>query len=134
MIPSANWRRVIILVLAFCALTSVQQILAQVPVTPGQVKEAIDVAAAQSDRWLFLAAIVVLLLFCASVIHWCMNQLDKQRLLNTELQGELTKYLRESNADLVAAIKLNSKIMEENSGTNLRVAEALKELNHTFEK
>lgn len=43
---------------------------------PTNFTNLVDHAAAMSDRWLFLAALCLLLITCATVIYWLVHQLQ----------------------------------------------------------
>jgi len=69
---------------------------------------AVDHAAGMNDRWLFLAAFVLLLLGCAAVVFWLVRQL--QYVLTDH------KELREAHHDTLA------QIIEKQNETALQLA------------
>lgn len=51
-------------------------ILAQTAETVGEVVKVIDRASTAGDRWLFIAALVILLIFVGLVIKWLVNHIE----------------------------------------------------------
>src|SRR6476620_10995979 len=69
--------------------------------TPDQFLTAVDHAARSSDRWLFLAAFLLLLTFCAVVIWWLVKQLQgviaDHKALREAHHGALAEIIKGQN-------------------------------------
>jgi hypothetical protein len=70
--------------------------------------EQIDSLSSKSDRWLFLATLVALLLFGAFVVKTLLSQLDKQReaaaLATDKLVAHLQNEAKEARVEIANAI------------------------------
>lgn len=82
-----------------------------VPVTP----EQIDELANKSDRWLFIAALILLLGFGAVVVKWLLAQLDKQREANQLATDKLITHLQTESSSARASLDRNTIALERNS-------------------
>ncbi len=88
-------------------------ILAQA--SPDVVIKAADYASRQSDRWLFIALLIVFLLAMGMLTKWGMKQLEQRDLRINELGNELGK-VREEHADqMVAQADKFAQIIAENT-------------------
>ena len=91
------------------------------PATVNEGLQVVDHAAAQSDRWLFVACLVIGLIFVYSLIRYFMK-------LHASLSAEISsvrdnheKHLREDGARMVEVVAKNTSATEQNT----RVLEAV---------
>lgn len=82
--------------------------------------EAVDHAAGMNDRWLFLAAFCLLLLLCAAVIYWLVQQLQKVledhkelRALHQNALAEIIQKQNETALKLAVCIDRNTEALQE---------------------
>lgn len=82
--------------------------------------KAVDHAAGMNDRWLFLAAFVLLLLGCGVVIYWLVKQLQTVIADHKELReahhGALAEIIEKQNETamkLAVCIDRNSEALRE---------------------
>lgn len=66
--------------------------------TPDQLTKVADYASVQSDRWLFIALLIVFLIAIALLTKWGMSQLDKRDVKIDALQKELGEVRKEQSA------------------------------------
>lgn len=82
-----------------------------IPVTSQQIDELAN----KSDRWLFIAALVLLLGFGAIVVKWLLAQLDKQRDANQIATDKLILHLQSDAAASRSSLDKNTLALERNS-------------------
>jgi hypothetical protein len=82
-------------------------ILAQTMETVGGVVDVVDKAASANDRWLFIAALVLLLGFAAVVIKWLVTSLETKDVAHAAERKELSEKV------LAANDKFNSELKAE---------------------
>lgn len=82
-----------------------------IPVTPQQIDELAN----KSDRWLFIAALILLLGFGAVVVKWLLAQLDKQREANQLATDKLITHLQNESSAARASLDKNTIALERNS-------------------
>jgi hypothetical protein len=82
--------------------------------------KAVDHAAAMNDRWLFLAAFILLLLGCGVVIYWLVKQLQAiiadHKALREEHHAALTQIIATQNdttLKLAVCLDRNSAALQE---------------------
>lgn len=88
----------------------------------GAAKEVVDAANAQSDRWLFLAALGMILIGGTVVIRWLVARYDRAEVQSktdresyqTSLKDLVTKG-HEVTTQLVLATENNTRVIEENT-------------------
>lgn len=111
--------RIWLTILAVCVLTAAT-VVSAFGQTPPITAEQIDVIAAKSDRWLFIAALVLLLGFGALVVKWLLTQLDRQREASAAATDKLMTHLQ---ADSLAA----KMALEKNTAALDKMSELLKD-------
>jgi hypothetical protein len=81
---------------------------------------AVDHAAAMNDRWLFLAAFILLLLGCGVVIYWLVKQLqsviaDHRQLRDThhDALAQIIEKQNETAMKLAVCLDRNSSALQE---------------------
>ena len=87
---------------------------------PDDLTKAVDHAAMMSDRWLFLAAITLLILFGLLVIFWLLRQLQALVATHTAIQQEHQQTLRnilagqnETSLKLAVCLDRNTLALEQ---------------------
>jgi hypothetical protein len=87
---------------------------------PNDFIKAVDHAAGMNDRWLFLAAFILLLLGCGVVIYWLVKQLQSviadHRQLREAHHDALTQIIdkqNETSLKLAVCIDRNSEALRE---------------------
>jgi len=82
--------------------------------------KAVDHAAGMNDRWLFLAAFVLLLLGCGAVIYWLVKQLqlvlrDHRHLreVHHDALSQIIEKQNETALQLAVCIDRNSQALQE---------------------
>ena len=85
-----------------------------------EIVQAVDHAAAMNDRWLFLAAFVLLLLGCGMVIYWLVKQLQTVIADHKELReahhnalAQIIEKQNETAMKLAVCIDRNSEALRE---------------------
>jgi len=85
-----------------------------------EIVQAVDHAAAMNDRWLFLAAFVLLLLGCGLVIYWLVKQLQTVIADHKELReahhnalAQIIEKQNETAMKLAVCIDRNSEALRE---------------------
>lgn len=70
------------------------------PATLQAAKAATDYASTQSDRWMFVAMLVIFLLAVVFLAKWFMQQLDKANQSAQAAHAAYNDYLRTTGAEL----------------------------------
>lgn len=85
-----------------------------------EIMKTVDHAAAMNDRWLFLAAFVLLLLGCGVVIYWLVKQLQTVIADHKELReahhnalAQIIEKQNETAMKLAVCIDRNSEALRE---------------------
>jgi hypothetical protein len=73
--------------------------------------KAITIASQQTDRWLFMAALVLLMLFAWLVIKWLVNRTNKQN----DVIVEIVKEQNATALKLVVVLERCISALDENS-------------------
>jgi type VI protein secretion system component VasK len=81
----------------------------------------LDHAASQSDRWLFIAALALLLVFTWLVIRWLVNRTD----LQNEALLQIAEQQNETAQHLAVVIAQNTEVIND-CKTELKLARAAK--------
>lgn len=89
--------------------------------------EQIDQLAGKSDRWLFLALLIVLLIFVGLVIKWLMTQLDNQRAAGIASTKELIDHLKTNAVEFKTALQANTDALSISNVTNQEISQLLKD-------
>lgn len=80
---------------------------------PIDVKSTIDMASTQSDRWLFIALLVIGLIVVWGLFRYFTAELEK---VTTQL-NELNKFVRDEQSEVIgkctAALEHNTRTLEE---------------------
>lgn len=92
--------------------------------------EALDHAAAQSDKWLFLGALFLLAFFAWKVIQWLSNKTEAQQ---TELR-ELIKLVTADSKEIAVLLATKAKVIESNSEILRQNSEMLREVKEVISK
>lgn len=99
--------------------------------------DVIDRAAKASDRWLFIALLVIGMFTVGSIVRWFMAQLDKRDLkieaLTKEIgqvRGEFTAHLLASVKELQALLARNTEVIEANTEMSGRKMAILDRIEH----
>lgn len=89
-------------------------------VNTSEFLRVVDHAAAMNDRWLFLAALCLLLLGCGAVIYWLVRQLQSvlagHKLARDTHQAALTQIIATQNETalkLAVCLDRNTAAMED---------------------
>lgn len=75
----------------------------------------IDKAARKSDRWWFLALLMIGIAFVGFLLRWCQIELNKRDTRIEALEGRYQVYLTNQNAAVVAALVNSTQAMQENT-------------------
>lgn len=79
---------------------------------PTDILETTNFVAVQSDRWLFVALLVIGLLAVLLVARYFTAQLAKVQDQLTEVQSEFNGFLRNSNAELLTMLGKVTALLE----------------------
>jgi type VI protein secretion system component VasK len=74
---------------------------------PGIIETA-NYAAAQNDRWLFIALLLIFLGAIAFMTRWFMKRMDKMQDQMTAVQDKFNSFLEGKNAELATVIQRNT--------------------------
>lgn len=78
--------------------------------------EAANFAAVQSDRWLFVATLIICLLAIGMVAKWGMARIEALQTRIDVNQKEFTDFLQSRNTALVGAVEKNTQVIEKCTG------------------
>jgi len=88
--------------------------------TPNEFLKAVDHASGMNDRWLFLAAFLLLILGCGAVIFWLVKQLQTVIADHKELRdahhtalAQIIEKQNETSLKLAICIDRNSEALRE---------------------
>lgn len=99
-----------------------------------QVKEIADYAALQSDRWLFLAMLVVFLVAMYFTIRWGMAQLAARDGRIDALSKEFNTHLMTSVKELSAVISHNTDVIRGNTEMSQRKMNILERVENVISR
>lgn len=74
----------------------------------------VDKAAAASDRWLFIAAIVLILFFAFAVIKYLVNELATARKEASEVIRKLYEDMARMNTTMTVTVQENNTLLRQN--------------------
>ena len=77
--------------------------------------EAVDHAAQQDDRWMFVALLVVGMVTIYFLARYFMGEIAELQREIVALRTEFETYLRTANADMVAALTKSTEVIAHNS-------------------
>ncbi len=78
--------------------------IAQAETIVKSASEIVDKAAAQNDRWLFLAALVLLLIFVAVVIKWLVDHISQKDKAIVEKESRHDAERKEARTEFLKAL------------------------------
>jgi hypothetical protein len=82
------------------------------PVSTSQaVAKAADYAAIQSDRWMFVATLIVFLLAIGFVAKWLMARNDALQARVDGLQKEFNEFLQNRHANMATVVEANTLML-----------------------
>ncbi len=79
-----------------------------------EIKQITDYAANQSDRWLFIAALVVLLLVVALIWKWMVGHVEK---VSKRLEAVTDRHIAQGE-HMATVVANNTSALEESAQTN----------------
>jgi len=79
---------------------------------PTDIVQATNYAAQQSDRWLFVALLIIGLLSVFLVARYFTGQLSKVQDQLSQVQGEFNTFLRTENSELLMILKRTLETLE----------------------
>ena len=77
--------------------------------------EAVDHAAHQDDRWMFVALLVIGMVTIYFLARYFMGQIAELQQEIAAVRTEFETHLRTANADMVAALTKSSEVIAHNS-------------------
>jgi hypothetical protein len=77
--------------------------------------EAVDHAAHQDDRWMFVALLVVGMVTIYFLVRYFMGEVAELQKEIAAVRTEFETYLRTANADMVAALTKSTEVIAHNS-------------------
>ena len=80
-----------------------------------KVIEAVDHAAHQDDRWMFVALLIIGLVTIYFLARYFMRQIAELQQEIAAVRTEFETYLRTANADMVAALTKSTEVIAHNS-------------------
>jgi len=78
--------------------------------------ETTNIVAAQSDRWLFVAMLILGILAMGWMVKYFTSQLSAARIDIDAARKEFTAYLQAANAEMTKALARNTEIIERMEG------------------
>ena len=88
--------------------------------------KAIDHAAGQDDRWMFVALLVIGLITVFVLARYFMRQIEALQREIVATRSEFEQHLKTANAEMVAALTKSSEIIAHNSVIMEQLKERLK--------
>jgi hypothetical protein len=88
--------------------------------------EAVDHAAHQDDRWMFVALLVVGMVTIYFLTRYFMREIAELQREIVAVRSEFETYLRTANADMVAALTKSSEVIAHNSAIIEQIRDRLK--------
>ena len=77
--------------------------------------EAVDHAAHQDDRWMFVALLFIGMVTIYFLVRYFMGEVAELQKEIAAVRSEFETYLRTANADLVAALTKSTEVIAHNS-------------------
>ena len=77
--------------------------------------EAVDHAAHQDDRWMFVALLVIGMVTIYFLVRYFMGEVAELQKEIAAVRSEFETYLRTANADMVAALTKSTEVIAHNS-------------------
>ena len=90
--------------------------------------EAIDHASNQSDRWLFVALIVIGILSVFSLFRYFTSRLDKLKIQMDAQTDAFVKHLQTANREMLSVIASAQEVINRNSQIMERVERKLESI------
>ncbi len=87
-----------------CGVGDTRRMLAQTETIVKSASEFVDKAAAQNDRWLFLAALVILLFFVGVVIRWLVAHITEKDISIVEKEARHDAERKEARSEFLKAL------------------------------
>jgi hypothetical protein len=88
--------------------------------------EAVDHAAHQDDRWMFVALLVVGLVTIYFLARYFMGEVAELQREIVAVRTEFETHLRTANADMVAALTKSTEVIAHNSAIIEQIRDRLK--------
>ena len=88
--------------------------------------EAVDHAAHQDDRWMFVALLVVGLVTIYFLARYFMGEVAELQREIVAVRSEFETHLRTANADMVAALTKSTEVIAHNSAIIEQIRDRLK--------
>ena len=88
--------------------------------------QAVDHAAHQDDRWLFVALLVIGLVTIYFLARYFMRQIAELHQEIAAVRTEFETHLRTANADMVAALTKSTEVIAHNSAIIEQIRDRLK--------
>lgn len=85
------------------------------------VLDVANYAAGQSDRWMFVAMLIIFILSVAWMVKYFTQQLDKANSRLTEISDKFSASLIETSKETVAALKETAVVLKSNYSVMERV-------------
>lgn len=83
--------------------------------TPDLIQKAADYAAFQSDRWLFVATLIITGIAVGWLARYFIKALQSEREQTTAAYTEFNTYLKTANAELTSVIKSYTDALNSNT-------------------
>jgi uncharacterized membrane-anchored protein YhcB (DUF1043 family) len=77
--------------------------------------QAVDHAAHQDDRWMFVALLVIGLVTIYFLTRYFMRQIEELQREIANVRSDFESHLRTANADMVAALTKSAEVIAHNS-------------------
>lgn len=105
------------------------------PVTTTQaIAKVADYAAIQSDRWLFVALLIVFLVAIGFTAKWLMARNDALQSRVDAIQKEFNDFLQNRHSSMAALVEKNSTVLEKSLATLETAAGLLKQVSENIER
>lgn len=104
------------------------------PITIEAVTKTASFAAAQNDRWLFVALLIIFLLAIGFMARWFMARNDSLQVRVDNLQKEFNDFLQTRHSIMAAIVEKNTLVLEKSAHTLEVAAGLLKSASENFEK
>lgn len=105
------------------------------PITASQaLVKAADYAAIQSDRWLFVATLIVFLAAIGFVAKWLMARNDALQGRVDALQKEFNDFLQNRHANMAAVVEANTQMLGKSMTALENASSTLKQVADIIER
>ncbi len=88
--------------------------------------EAVDHAAHQDDRWMFVALLAIGMVTIYFLVRYFMGEVAELQQEITAVRTEFETHLRTANADMVAALTKSTEVIAHNSAIIEQIRDRLK--------